>query len=191
MAPTRWSLVFLLLLGGTLSWCQGSTSVQVFGGYSYVPTSFSFVGSGENGWNTALDINSRKWVGFTADFAQYFSTFSEGGGVPNDSAKTYTFLFGPRVSVPLSKAPKVTPFGHFLIGAAHISENSSYAGEFSTSTSFAWDFGGGADFRLTRHLSLRGEGNYLHNHFVTSDNQLQTRVADWHGRISTGVVFRF
>jgi opacity protein-like surface antigen len=189
MAHARWSLVFLLLLCGTLSWCQGSTSVQVFGGYSYAPTNFSFVGSGENGWNAALDVNARKWLGFTADFAQYFSTFSEGAGIPSDNAKTYTFLFGPRVSAPLSKASKVTPFGHFLIGAAHI--NDSYAGEFSTSTSFAYAFGGGVDFSLTRHFALRGEGDYLHNHFVTSDNQLQPRVADWHGRISTGVVFRF
>lgn len=188
MVHARWSVVFLLLLCGTLSWCQSSPSVQVFGGYSYTPTNFSFLGGGENGWNAALDINSRKWMGFTADFAQYFSTFSFGGGVPNDITKTYTVLFGPRASVPLSKTSRVTPFGHFLIGAAHI--NSS-AGDFSTSTSFAWDFGGGVDFSLSRHFSLRGEGNYLHNHFVTSDNQLQTRVADWHGRISTGMVFRF
>jgi len=189
MLQPRWILASLLLLCGTLSWSQAFPSVQVFGGYSYAPTNFSFLGGGENGWNAALDINSRKWVGFTADFAQYFSTFSFGGGIPSDSSKTYTFLFGPRVSAPLSKASRVTPFGHFLIGAAHI--NDSLAGDFSTSTSFAWDFGGGVDFSLSRHFSLRGEGNYLHNHFVTGDNQLQTRVADWHGRISTGVVFRF
>jgi opacity protein-like surface antigen len=190
MVQARWLLVSLLLLCGTLTWSQDSPSrFQVFGGYSYTPTNFSFLGGGENGWNAALDINSRKLVGFTADFAQYFSTFSFGGGIPNDSSKTYTSLFGPRISVPLFRAPKVMPFGHFLIGAAHIHDSS--AGDFSTSTSFAWAFGGGVDFSLTRHLSLRGEGDYLHNHFVTGDNQLQTRVADCHGRISTGVVFRF
>jgi len=40
-------------------------------------------------------------------------------------------------------------------------------------------------------LALRGEGNYMHSHFVTSDNQLQSRIMDWHGRVSTGIVFRF
>jgi opacity protein-like surface antigen len=160
-------------------------SFQVFGGYSYAPTNFSYLGGGQNGWNAALDVNSRKWVGFTADFAQYFSTFSFGSG-PNFNEKTFTFLLGPRVSIPLSK---VTPFGHFLIGSAHIGDNIS--GDFSSGTSFAWDFGGGVDFTLTRHLALRGEGNYMHSHFVTSDTQLQSRIMDWHGRVSTGIVFRF
>jgi opacity protein-like surface antigen len=87
----------------------------------------------------------------------------------------------------LAKTSKVTPFGHFLIGGAHIS-NQNF---FSTGTSFAWDFGGGVDFSLSKHFALRGEGDYLHNHFVTADNQLQPHVPNSHGLLSTGIVFRF
>jgi len=178
----------LLLLLATLSWSQGSPAhVQVFGGYSYIPSNQPVLDipqtGGENGWNAALDIDSRKFIGFTADFAESFANFSDAGGTEND--KTYTFLFGPRISVPL---PRITPFGHFLLGAAHINSNT---GALSTSSSFAWDFGGGVDVRLSRHFALRGEGNYMHTHFVTFDNQLQPNVKDWHARISTGVVVRF
>ncbi len=192
MMQRRVLLTFLLLFG-TLSWSQSASHIQVFGGYSYVPTSFSFLGCGENGWNAALDVNSQKWYGFTADFAQYYATYSSSSCCPSDHSTTSTFLFGPRVSAPLSKGSKFTPFGHFLLGGAHI--NYKFGGlsgnAFSTSTSFAWAFGGGLDCHLTNHVSLRFEGDGLHNHFVPQDNQLQTRVPDWHGRLSTGVVFRF
>jgi hypothetical protein len=181
-------LVFFLLACTALSWSQDPPShIQVFGGYSYVPTNFSYLGGGENGWNAALDVNARtvKWIGFTADFAEYFSS-SPFPPLASDNSKTFTFLFGPRVSVPLGKASKVTPFGHFLIGAAHVSDNYQ---DFSTSTSFAWAFGGGVDFRLTRHLALRGQADSLRAYFVASDNQL--RVPNWHPRLSVGAVFRF
>jgi opacity protein-like surface antigen len=187
-------LLSLLLLLGTLSWSQASPArYQVYGGYSYVPSNFAWLGGGENGWNAAFDVNSQKWLGFTADFAQYYATYSFGGCCPADHSNTSTFLFGPRVSAPLSKAPKLTPFGHFLLGVAHINyKAANISGNFfSTSTSFAWAFGGGLDYRLANHFSLRGEGDYMHSHFVTADNQLQSRVPNWHGRISTGVVFRF
>src|ERR1035438_9778212 len=72
----RGLLFCVLLLSGILSWSQNAPShVQVFGGYSYVPTNFAWLGGGENGWNAAVDVNSRRWYGFTADFAQYYATF--------------------------------------------------------------------------------------------------------------------
>jgi len=186
----RWLSLSFLLLFGALSWSQDSPSrFQVFGGYSYVPSNFSYLGGGESGWNAAVDVHSWKWLSITGDFGQYFATYSYGGNVPSDHSTTYTFLFGPRISAPLSRTSRITPFGHFLIGGAHISQTGN---GFSTDKSFAWAFGGGLDYRLTDHLSLRGEGDYLHNNpFVTQDNQLQNRVPARHARLSTGVVFRF
>jgi opacity protein-like surface antigen len=179
---------FLLLLTA-LSWSQDSPAhLQVFGGYSYIPSNRPVLDinqtSGESGWNAALDIDSHKLIGFTADFAEYFANFTDPGAA-TENDRTYAFLFGPRISAPLSR---ITPFGHFLLGAAHVNSNTR---ALSTSSSFAWDFGGGVDFRLSRHFALRGEGNYMHTHFVTGDNQLQPNVKDWHARISTGIVFRF
>ena len=183
-------LLSIFLLFGTLGWSQNPSHIQVFGGYSYVPTDFAWLGGGEHGWNAAVDINSQKWYGFTADFAQYHASYSF--CCQSDHSNTYTFLFGPRVSVPLSKTSKVTPFAHFLLGAAHISYVSSFLRDpFSTSTSFAYAAGGGVDIRLTNHVSLRGAGDYLHNHFVTQDNQLQNQVPNSHGRLSVGAVFHF
>lgn len=187
----RGLLFCVLLLSGILSWSQNAPShVQVFGGYSYVPTNFAWLGGGENGWNAAVDVNSRRWYGFTADFAQYYATYSF--CCPGDHSNTSTFLFGPRVSAPWSKASRITPFGHFLLGGAHISYTAANSNNFfSTNTSFAWSFGGGLDYRLTNRLSLRGEGDYLHSHLVTQDNQLQNQVPNGHGRLSVGAVYRF
>jgi hypothetical protein len=49
MVQPRWLLASLLLLCGSLSWSQAFPFVQVFGGYSYAPTNFSFLGGAENG----------------------------------------------------------------------------------------------------------------------------------------------
>jgi opacity protein-like surface antigen len=176
---------FLVLLSA-LAWSQDAPSrIEIFGGYSYTSSNFAWTGNGENGWNAGVALNAYKWIGFKADFAQYRYT---NPGCCHST--TTTFLFGPQVSIPLSRASRIRPFGEFLIGGAHINDTGlSQSNIFQQATSFAWAMGGGLDFRLSNHFWLRGEADYLHTHLVPGDNQLH--VADSRARIVTGLVFRF
>lgn len=187
----RKTLLCCLLALGTLAWSQNvKTEFEIFGAYTYTPSNFAFLGSGESGWDAGMAVDANPWLGLKADVAQYYSSYPN---EPGDHSKTITFLFGPQVSLPLRSGTKLRPFGQFLIGGAHINYTTSGFNNafFQQSTSFAWDFGGGLDIRLTRHFWLRGEGDYLHNHFVTFDNQLQSEVPDSHARLVMGLVFRF
>ena len=178
---------FLVLFGG-LAWSQIAPSrIEIFGGYSYTSSNFAWTGNGENGWNAGAGVNAYKWIGFKADFAQYRYTYF--ACCPQDHSTTTTFLFGPQVSIPLPRASRIRPFGEFLIGGAHIAYNVNSNNFFKQGTSFAWAGGGGLDFRLSNHFWLRGEGDYLHNHFITSDDQLH--VSNSRARIVTGLVFSF
>ena len=178
-------LCCFLVMFGALAWSQTAPSrIEVFGGYSYTSSNFAWTGNGENGWNAGAGVNANKWIGFKADFAQYRYTYGAG-----DHSTTTTFLVGPQVSIPLPKASRIRPFGEFLIGGAHITENVNGSNVFQQSTSFAWALGGGLDFRLSNHFWLRGEADYLHNHFIPSDDQLH--VSNARARIVTGLVFRF
>lgn len=181
----------LIILGG-LAWSQTvPTHVEVFGGYTYTSSNFAWHGGGENGWNAGVGANAGRWFGLKADVSQYRSTYSD--CCPHDHSTTTTFLFGPQISIPLPGESKVRPFGEFLLGGAHI--NYVFMGQSDTaflhSTSLAWAFGGGLDFRLTKHLWLRGQADYLHNHFVTNDNQLQPSLPDSRVRVVTSLAYRF
>jgi hypothetical protein len=181
-------LCCFLVWFGSLAWSEIAPSrIEVFGGYSYTSSNFASSGGGENGWNAGAGLNANKWIGFKADFAQYRYTYF--GCCPQDQSTTTTFLFGPQVSIPLPKASRIRPFGEFLIGGAHITENVNGSNVFQQSTSFAWAVGGGFDFRQSNHFWLRGEADYLHTHLVPGDGQLH--VADARARIVTGLVFGF
>ena len=87
---------------------QDSDKVEVFGGYSYLrfDNSPSF---NQNGWEVSGQYKFQPWLGAVADFS---------GDYGNATHTTY-FLFGPQVSWPA----RVSPFGHVLIGGAHVSTN--------------------------------------------------------------------
>ena len=174
----------LAVLWASPCWSQTTPRVQVFGGYSYVPNSFSWLGGGANGWNASLDLNAKstKWLGFTADFGGYSQ--NQGG----ENIKTYTFLFGPRFFQPLSPGSRVTIFGHALLGAAHVNAR-PFSGTFTRTTSFSWAGGAGVDYRIAKHFALRGAADVLYTHFTVGDNQL--RINDLHTRLSAGVVVSF
>jgi len=102
------------------------------------------------------------------------------GPCPPLSASTHiqTFLFGPRVSVSVAK---FRPFVEALIGAGHVTENTS---PFSNSdTSFSYALGGGLDYHLIPLISWRLEGDEVQTRFF---GNTQNNV-----RISTGIVIHF
>lgn len=165
----------------SLAFAQDSTpKVQVFGGYSVLhvpsgglngplldqalhqfPGTFG-VGSSLQGWNGEGQYNIDSWVGIAVDVGgRYGNPFTarDAKGLPTFSG--YSLLVGPVVSY-RTKA-RITPFVHALVGWDRASLNattitglsspvSSTAANF---TDFAVALGGGVDYNLTHHFTLR------------------------------------
>jgi hypothetical protein len=138
-------LSFGLLLFPISSHAQ---SVDTSIGYSY----FRLGGSGginQNGVSGSVAYNPNRWLGIAGDFGGYHAT---PGGV---SLNTYTYLFGPRVS--LHGPSKFTPFAQFLLGGSRLTAGSGGG----SSNQFAYSFGGGVDYGLLPHLALRPQLDYV------------------------------
>jgi len=160
-------LMFGLFFLASLS-AQAQDTAEVFGGYSYMRFHTSLSGN-VNGWEIAGQYKFTDWVGGVADFDGHYGSL---GGI---GTSTYTFLFGPQVSLP----SRVSPFGHLLLGGAHIS------GEGFGDTSFAMALGGGIDTRIShgRFYWRVIQMDYLITQFGSrSQNNF---------RLSTGIVIRF
>ena len=164
----RMLLVFgLSALAGLSACAQDKDNVEVFGGYSYMrfKTSPSI---NMNGWEIAGQYKFRDWLGGVADIDGHYGSFA---GV---STSTYTYLFGPQISLP----SRISPFSHLLLGGAH----NSTAGVGTSSISMA--LGGGIDAQLTDKIHWRlVQADYLLTQFGGgSQNNF---------RFSSGILFRF
>ena len=161
-------------------------SVDVFAGYSYVranPATSGTDGINLNGGSASVAYNFNRWLSGVADFGGYANTNILGGGT---SGTLSTYLFGPRVSY--HHFSRVTPFGEVLFGGAHTGAN--LLNTTSSQNAFAMTVGGGVDYRISSHFSVRAaKVDYLltrFNEFNTTNTQTQNNL-----RVSTGIVFRF
>jgi hypothetical protein len=140
----------IILLGLALCFFCGSSRAQSLDAsvsYSY----FRLGGSGgtnQNGVSGSLAYNPNRWLGIVGDFGGYHA--SPGGA----SLNTYTFLFGPRLT--LRNPTKINPFAQALFGGSRIT-----ASGFSSSNQFAYSVGGGVDLGLLPHLALRPQIDYV------------------------------
>jgi len=177
--------VALFLFAGLAS-AQVPASGNIFFGYSFENAGSSAIVDvtrpNLQGWEGSLEGKIAPWVGLVTDFSGRYGTQSFTVLGPEEpvnisvTAHEYSVLFGPRVSVPVGK---ITPFGEFMVGLAHIGSGGAYA----TNTSFETSLGGGIDYRLFRPIAWRFEGDYVHTEFFsTSQNDI---------RLTTGIVFRF
>ena len=143
---------------------QAQDEAELFGGFSYM----RFRGANLAGWEASGQYKYADWLGAVADFDGHYGSI---GGL---STSTYTFLFGPQISMPSN----VSPFGHLLLGGAH----NSTAG--FGSTSFSMALGGGIDTDVGERIRWRlVQVDYLLTQFGGgSQNNF---------RFSTGVVLRF
>ncbi len=186
MLKAVWVVILLFLCAGFAN-AQVPASGNIFFGYSFENASSTALDDltrpNFHGWDGSLEGKLAPFIGLVTDISghygtQTFTVATPGGGAVNASVTghQYEVLFGPRVSVPVGK---ITPFGEFFVGVAHISSN----GFSPTNTSWATALGGGIDYRLVRLVAVRVEGDYVRtNFFSTSQNDI---------RISTGIVFRF
>ena len=160
----KMSVIFeLCVLASLPARAQEQGKVELFGGFSY--TRFhSSPSINLDGWEISAQHKFMDWLGGVADFAGQYGS----------GASTYTYLFGPQVSLPA----RVSPFGHLLVGAAHLG-----AGGFGNS-SFSTAIGGGIDAGITDRISWRAvQVDYLMTQFGGgSQNNF---------RLSTGILVRF
>jgi hypothetical protein len=178
----------------------GAAFAQLPGGNVFIGYSFSRINSlagtkNLNGGEASLEGKILPWVGVVADFSGGYGSYNTGVcaiGVVGQcqfgptNVIRYTYLFGPRVSIPLRKFTvfrrsiplgRFTPFAHALFGAAHINDQGN------TDTSFASAFGGGLDYKLIRGIAWRFQADYVHTSFFG--------VSGYNLRASTGIDLRF
>ena len=155
---------------------------DVFAGYSYVQANPGVTGADSfhlHGGNANVSYNINNWLGAVSDFGGYTN-----GNILSGTFSTY--LFGPRVSY--RHYGRITPFGQVLFGVAHA--NAAAFNTTGTQNAFAMTAGGGVDYKLYDHFSIRPfQTEYLLTRFhegTLPGNRTQNNF-----RVSTGFVVRF
>jgi opacity protein-like surface antigen len=198
----------VILLLSVPAMAQDLPKFDVFGGYSYIHASFGSgggsSGSGNitanlNGGSGAVGIYPSKHFGFVADFGGYkLGTLKQGSASLAVSGSIISYLFGPRIRFGGDKA---TPFVQALFGGAHIGDvtcSTSVTGCPSTglvvpsANAFAMTLGGGVDIKVSHHLAVRGQAEYLMTRFKTGGGGGGTGTGSAatqnNARISVGIV---
>lgn len=190
-------LVFLFTIPALLQ----AQVADLYLGYSFVSSDVSVTsGTGTlnsrssgraplNGWEASASVRVLPWIRAVANIGGNYGTvpivFTSSLGPTekvNANTNLHTYLFGPRASVSFGS---ITPFAHALFGAARqsVSAEAFIGNVGEKDTAFAFDLGGGIDFRLMRFVAWRVQGDYL-----------QTRLfagTQHDPRVSTGIVLRF
>jgi len=160
---------------------QVPPSGNIFLGYSYFNADTNSSNRANlNGWNGSLEGKIFPFVGIVADVGGYYGTqnfpaICTGTCISNASTKTYTALFGPRVSFSVGK---IRPFAHALVGAGHISGTLD-----GSDTSLSDAIGGGVDYHLIPLIAWRLQADELQTRFFSATQN--------NFRFSTGLVFHF
>lgn len=169
--------------------------VELYGGYSFVRADVTYTQTAGlcalpctpqsvsthlnlQGWEASGALKILGPLSAKADFNGTFGTFH--------GAHTHlqTYLFGPQLRLPTP----VSPFAHFLFGAAHEAIGNGVSGGTFTSgptqNAFATAIGAGIDIKVLRFVYFRPiQIDYLLTHFNHS-NQQQPRA-------SAGLVLHF
>jgi outer membrane immunogenic protein len=135
-----------------------------------------------NGGSGSVDYNLNHTIGLVGDFGGYADTRK---GIDD---KEVTYLFGPRFNW---RHSRLNPYVQSLFGGAHAWNSPSN----TTQNAFAMATGGGLDYNLTRHISIKPiQVEYLMTRFDSA------RLGPANGsfgdhqndvRYSAGVVFKF
>jgi opacity protein-like surface antigen len=174
----KFALLLAVVMAASL-FCAAADkpAVEIFGGYSYFRADMNSSDSNQNmnGWDGAVTVPFNRYLGLTADIGGVYKTIPAtlAGGY-SYKFNEYNFLFGPTLSY-RSKS-KLTPFVHALFGDSHAKVTAS--GVSVTDNSFAMAVGGGLDYKLTKHFSLRpGQFDWIRTSFSgTSQNNLRYSV---------------
>jgi opacity protein-like surface antigen len=165
------------------------SKLEVYGGYYYarfnvnsntagVPYSQSFNGNGGGG---QIEYNANNWLGIVGDLGGYGATSTANGALVGGA---FTYLFGPRVNFRRGGVmEKVTPFVQALFGGILTTDGIVQSG---SQNNFAMTAGGGIDFKVSRHVSVRPiQAEYFMTKIPDGLNNRQNNL-----RIGAGMVVR-
>jgi hypothetical protein len=172
---------------GTGSAERGAPSYkyEVFAGYAY--TSLNQVNQSRYG------LQGGK-LGITRDFGKYFGItatgdyykYATGTGNPG-TPSVISVLAGPEIHSPIYG--NTSGFVHALMGGEHTGGESM-----TPNISFAGGVGGGLEYSLGRHLSLRASGDRIGDSFSLTGNSPalgNSPHLHWNARAVFGVGYRF
>ena len=195
MSRSGFCLLALLSVGAP-AWSQASdthpvprSEFSLYAGYSLLAPNIYNNYSSESGWNAGIDIGIVRNVDAVVDFSQYFSTYDYQLSI---NTTPFFVMAGPRVWAPLGNEGKLRLFADFLAGGGVIQTGRTRLGPglFASSTSLAWNAGGGVDIRAANHLWVRGRAGYMHTQFTTWDSEIQRSAPPGHARIVIGILYR-
>jgi hypothetical protein len=145
---TRTLLAAGLLLGTRASFLHAQAHPAASGPGSYVSVGYAFSDYwnpyGERnlqGYGVYVDVNPTWRYGIEAEGRTLKLNADEGVTLKN-------YLAGLKVAV---LPGRFSPYGKFLVGAGHI----QFPFQYASGTYFTYVPGGGIDFRLTDHISVR------------------------------------
>lgn len=150
-------MVGVLLVFGGVACAQEETTPKAEVGFSYSYTRLNPGGSlspaNANGGFGYVEYNFNRVVGLVADLGANY--VGKAGGVQLQNT-TFEYLFGPRFNWRMSR---FTPYVQTLVGGQRFSNgldpNSATPRLQSAQNNFTAAIGGGLDYNLTKHLSLK------------------------------------
>ncbi|HYL86125.1 MAG TPA: outer membrane beta-barrel protein [Candidatus Angelobacter sp.] len=155
---------------------EETAKAELSAGYDYIRINDRGTPYNFNGGSGELTYNASNWLGIVGDLGGYYTSNGFRAGI-------FSYLFGPRFNFRghgLRGHGRVTPFAQVLVGGARSIDN-------SPSNAWAMTAGGGVDFRITEHLSIRPiQAEYLLTKFMDGATNRQNSF-----RYSAGIVFRF
>jgi Outer membrane protein beta-barrel domain len=144
---------------------------ELYLGYDYARVNSGGSAFSFNGGGGQFAYNATNWLGVVGDLGGYYTGSGFRSGL-------FSYVFGPRLN--LRGRGKVTPFAQVLFGGAR-----SING--SPRNAFALTAGGGVDFKISEHFSIRPvQAEYFLTKFADSASNRQNNF-----RYSAGIIFRF
>jgi len=139
----------MVILAGTALAQNDTVKAEVFGGFSYLRTAGS---NNTGGWNGQAALYANKWIGGVADIAGHYLSKDSGTGRP--AGAIYTILAGPQI---VKRAGRLSGFGHFMIGVAHVGQGLPMKGgtTLSGSNNLTILAGGGVDVNVSNKVAVR------------------------------------
>ena len=164
---------------------EQASKFEAYGGYYYVRFNVNASAAGGtpsetfngNGGGAQLEYNANNWLGVVGDLGGYGATSTTNGALVGGA---FTYLFGPRVNL---RRGKVTPFAQTLFGGIWTTNG---IGNSVSENNFAMTAGGGIDFKVSRHVSVRPvQAEYFMTKIPDNLNNRQNNL-----RLGAGVVVR-
>ncbi|MFI5102701.1 MAG: outer membrane beta-barrel protein [Terriglobales bacterium] len=165
---------------------EQAAKLEAYGGYYYahfnvnadvpgIAPSATYNGNGGGG---QLEYNANHWLGVVGDLGGFRATSSGSGSF---AGVAFTYLLGPRVNF---RRGKVTPFAQALFGGVWTTDG--IAKSLGPENNFAMTAGGGIDFKVSKHVSIRLiQAEYFMTKIPDGLNNRQNNL-----RVGAGIVLR-